>query len=124
MRAGMNYAKTGKVQPDWQASKPANGILVVARIFFELVKKFCVLARIFFRMVPQETSVSVLCCPADGVEFVISHYRSCCARFTHGARNSQNLPLPRSAIYKIANEDHLLFWMLENTFDFGVVAFA
>ena len=75
-------------------------------------------------MAPQERAVRVLGRPPDRVEFVISHYRSCCAGFTHRARNSQDLPLLRAAIYKIANEDHLSFWMPENTFDFGVVELA
>jgi|NGEPerStandDraft_6_1074524.scaffolds.fasta_scaffold37862_3 hypothetical protein len=36
----MDYAKAGKVQPDWQASKPANGVLVVGGVLFDLSKKF------------------------------------------------------------------------------------
>jgi hypothetical protein len=36
------------LQPDWQASKPAQGVLVVGGVLFDLAKKFGVLARIFF----------------------------------------------------------------------------
>jgi DNA invertase Pin-like site-specific DNA recombinase len=32
----------------------------------------------------------------------------------------KNLPLLRAAIYKISDEDHLPFWMPENTFDLGI----
>jgi hypothetical protein len=54
---------------------------------------------------------------------VISNYSPGCAGFTHGARNSQDLPLLRAAIYEIANEDHLPFWMPQNTFEFGIFEF-
>jgi hypothetical protein len=37
---GMDYAKAGKVRPDWQASKPADGVLVVGGVLlFDLSKK-------------------------------------------------------------------------------------
>ena len=62
--------------------------------------------------------------PPDRVELVISHHRPCCAGFTHGACNSQNLPLLRAAVDEVANKDHLSFWMPENTFDHGVVELA
>ena len=56
MPAGMDYPKSGKIQPDWQASKPAQGVLVVGGVLFDLAKKFGVLARIFFSndMTPQK----------------------------------------------------------------------
>ena len=53
-----------------------------------------------------------------------SHHGPCCAGFTHGAGNSQNLPLLWTTIYEIANKDHLPFWMPENTFDLGIVELA
>ena len=53
-----------------------------------------------------------------------SHHRACCAGFAHRAGNSQDLSLLWAAIYKIANKDHLPFWMPENTIDFGVVELA
>jgi len=121
MPAGVDHAKSRKVQPDWQASKPDQGVLVVDGVLFDLAKKFGVLARIFLRMTPQEFSVAVLGRPTDRVEFVISHHCTCCAGFAHGAGNSQNLPLPGTAIYEITNKDHFPLWMPENTFDLGVV---
>src|SRR5271156_5474868 len=121
MPAGMDYAKSRKIQRDWQASKPTQGVLVVGGVLFKLAKKFGVLARIFFRMTPQKPPVPVLNCPPDRVEFVISHYRACYAGFAHGAGNSQNLPLLRTAIYEITNKDHPPLWMPKDAFDLGVV---
>jgi hypothetical protein len=120
----MDYPKPVKIQPDWQASKPAQGVLVVGGVLFDLAEKFGVLARIFFRMTPQKFSGPVLSRPPDSIKFVISHHRACCAGFAHRASNSQNLLLPGTAIYKITNKDHSPLWMPEDTFDLGVVEFV
>ena len=117
----MDYAKAGKVQPDWEASKPAHGVLVVCGALFDLKKKFCMLARIFFRMTPQESPIFVLIGPPDRVEFVISHHRACHTGFAHGAGNSKNLPLLGTAVYEITDEDHFPLWMSVDTFDLDVV---
>ena len=122
--ASVDNAKAGEIEPYRQGSEPVEGILVGRRVLLNLAKKFAVLVRILHRMNPQKPAVLILGRPPDRVEFVISHYRRCCAGFTHGARNSQDLPLLRATIYEIANEDHLSFWMPENTFDRGVVEFA
>jgi len=122
--AGMDDAEAGKIKPDRQDSEPVDGILVVWGVLSELVKKFGVLVGILCRMTPQKPAFLFLGGPSDRVEFVISHHRPCCAGFTHRARNSQDLPLLRAAIDKIANEDHLPSRMPENTFDFGVVELA
>jgi hypothetical protein len=121
MPAGMDYAKAGKIQPDWQTSKPAQSVRVVGRVFFDLMKKSCVLARIFVRMTPQETPTLASNCPIDRVEFVISHYCKCCAGFTHRAGNPHSRSLLGAAIYEITNKDHFSFWMPEHTFDFGLI---
>ena len=102
----MDCAKAGEIQPDWQTPKPTDSVFVVGGVFFDLAQEFSVLARIFLRMTPQKTPVIVLSRPPDGVEFVISHYRACCAGFAHGAGNSQDLPLLGTAIYEITNKDH------------------
>ena len=86
-----------------------------------MTKKLCVLARIFLRMLAQKPPIFVLCCPTDRVEFVISHYRACCAGFAHGAGNSQDLPLLRTAIYEITNKDHFSLRISKNTIDLGVL---
>src|SRR5437879_6547555 len=107
MPASMNYPKARKIQPDWQASKPAHGVLVVGGVRLDFAKKFCVLVRIFFRMTPQKTPFLVLSRPPDRVEFVISHHRHCFTGFAHRTGDSQNLPLMGTAIYEITNKDHL-----------------
>ena len=117
----MDSAKARKIQPDWQTPKPPHCVFVVGGGFFDLVQEFCVLPRIFLRMTPQKPAVLVLIRPPDGVEFVISHHRTSCAGFAHGAGNSQNLPLLRTAIYEITNKDHLPLWMPKDPFDLGVV---
>jgi hypothetical protein len=96
-------------------------LLMGLRALFNLDEEFGMLILIFRRMTPQERAVFILGRPPDRVEFVISHHCFCCAGVTHGARNSQDLPLLRAAIYKIADEDHLPFPMPESTLDFGVV---
>ena len=121
MPAGMDDAKSRKIQANWQASKPTQGVLVVDGVLFELAKKFGVLACIFFRMTPQKSPVPVLNCPPDRVEFVISHYCACHTGLAHGARNSKNLSLLGTAIYEITNKDHLPLWMPKDALDLGVV---
>jgi hypothetical protein len=122
--ASVDSAKAGKIKPDGEAPEPVDGNLMGSRILSDLVKEFGVLIRILRRMVPQERAVFILGRPPDSVKFVISHHRSCCAGFTHRARNSQDLPLLRAAIYEVTSEDHLPFGMPQNTFDFGVVELA
>jgi len=52
---------------------------------------------------------------------VISHHCPCCGAVAHGAGNSQNLPLPGTAIYEITNKDHLPLWMPKNAFHLAIV---
>src|SRR5207248_8303938 len=72
-------------------------------------------------MTPQKISVLVLSGPPDRVEFMISHYRAGHTGFAHRAGNSQNLPLVRTAIYEITDEDHFPLRMSVETFDLDVV---
>jgi hypothetical protein len=55
---------------------------------------------------------------------VISHCGPCYASLAHSAGNSKNLQLLGAAIYKITDENHLPFWMPEDTGYLGIVKLA
>jgi hypothetical protein len=122
--AGMDDAKAGKIEPDGKVPEPIDGILMGGRVLSNLDEEFGVLVRVLRRMTPQERTVLALGRPPYRVKFVISHHRFRFAGVTHRASNSQDLSLLWATVYEITNEDHLLFWVLENTLDFDVIECA
>jgi hypothetical protein len=75
-------------------------------------------------MEPQECPVVVLGRPANGIEFVISHYCAGETGLTHGASDPENFPLRGTTVNEITDEDHFPLWVSENTIDFHIVESA
>jgi hypothetical protein len=59
--------------------------------------------------------------PHVRVRCVRFRHRDCSAGFAHGAGNSQDLPLPGTAIYEITSKDHFALRISKNTIDLGVL---
>ncbi|KRQ17662.1 hypothetical protein AOQ71_01365 [Bradyrhizobium manausense] len=79
------------------------------RVFFELTKKFRVLARGLWRVIAKEVAILTSSGPANGVKLMMAQNCAGCPSFTHRAGNTQNFELLRTAVDEIADEDHFPF---------------